>query len=129
MVVKYLFDTHIFLWALEDSPKLPAEAKYLLGEYDQELYFSPVSIWEVSNKAGTKRAFRFSAEMFRQRLLECGFKELPITSNHAAVVERLPRIHGDPFDRMLVAQALVEGCTLVTHDDDVAKYGEFVRKV
>lgn len=129
MVVKYLFDTHIFLWAFAGSEKLSAEARYLLGEYDKELYFSPVSIWEVANKAGTKRALGISGESFRSHLLEGGFRELQITSEHAMVVGTLPRIHGDPFDRMLVAQAMAEDCILVTHDDKLPQYGAFVRKV
>lgn len=129
MVIRYLFDTHIFLWAFDSHPQLSAEARYLLGEYDKELYFSPVNVWEVSNKAGTKHPLDITAEEFRQHLIEGGFKELPITSKHAAIVETLPRYHGDPFDRMLVAQAIAEGCTLVTHDDNIAKYGTFVRRV
>ena len=128
-MVKYLFDTHIFIWAFDNSPLLSAEARYLLGEYDKELYFSPVSVWEVAIKFRTRRSLGIAAADYRRRILEGGFRELPITSNHATVVESLPLIHGDPFDRMLVAQALVEGCTLVTHDDNIAKYGEFVRKV
>ena len=127
--MKYLFDTHIFLWAFDNHPQLSAEARYLLGEYDEELFFSPVNVWEIANKAGTKHPLDTTAEEFRQNLIDGGFRELPVTSSHAAMVETLPRIHGDPFDRMLVAQALVEGCILVTHDDNVAKYGAFVRRV
>ena len=127
--MKYLFDTHIFLWAFDNHPQLSAEARYLLGKYDEDLYFSPVNVWEIANKAGTKHPLDTTAEEFRQNLIDGGFRELPVTSSHAAMVETLPRIHGDPFDRMLVAQALVEGCILVTHDDNVAKYGAFVRQV
>ena len=127
--MKYLFDTHIFLWAFDNSPKLSAEARYLLGEYGEELFFSPISIWEVATKAGTKRSLGISARECLQRIVDGGFRELPVTSKHAAVVEMLPRIHGDPFDRILVAQAMVEGCILVTHDDNIAKYGSFVRRV
>ena len=127
--MKFLFDTHIFLWAFDNHPHLSAEARYLLGEYDEELYFSPVNVWEIANKAGTKHPLDTTTEEFRQSPMDGGFRELPVTSRHAAVVETLPRIHGDPFDRMLVAQAMVEGCILVTHDDNVAKYGPFVRRV
>lgn len=127
--MKYLFDTYIFLWALDNHPLLSAEARYLLDESDEELCFSPVNVWEIANKAGTKHPLDTTAEEFRQSLMDGGFRELPVTSRHAAVVETLPRIHGDPFDRMLVAQAMVEGCILVTHDDNVAKYGSFVRRV
>lgn len=127
--MKFLFDTHIFLWAFDNHPHLSAKARCLLGEYDEELYFSPVNVWEIANKAGAKHPLDTTAEEFRQSLIDGGFRELPVTSWHAAVVETLPRIHGDPFDRMLVAQAMVEGCILVTHDDNVAKYGSFVRRV
>ena len=129
MVVKYLFDTHIFLWAFEDSPRLSAEARYLLGEYEKELYFSAVSPWEIAMKSGTKRALPITAKEFRQHLIDSGFKELPITSRHAEIVETLPHFHDDPFDRMLIAQAMAEDCILVTHDDKLPQYGAFVRKV
>lgn len=127
--MKYLFDTHIFLWAFGEDPRLSAEARYLLGEYDKELYFSAVSPWEIAVKAHTKRALPITAGEFRSRLLECGFRELPILSTHAELVETLPYYHADPFDRMLVAQAIAEGCILVTHDDNIAKYGAFARRV
>ena len=128
-MTKYLFDTHIFLWAFDNHPRLSAEARYLLGEYDKELYFSPVSVWEVATKASTKHPLGISAEEFRQHVLEGGFREMPITSAHAALVETLPHHHEDPFDRMLVAQAMAEGCILVTHDDHLPAYGAFVKRV
>lgn len=128
-MTKYLFDTHIFLWAFDNHPNLSAEARYLIGEYDKELYFSSVSVWEVALKAGTKHPLGVSAGEFRRRLLEGGFHELPVTGAHAALVETLPHHHEDPFDRMLVAQAMAEGCLLVTHDDHLPAYGAFVKRV
>lgn len=96
----------------------------------EECFFSAATIWEVSIKNSVpKRFLGISAVNFIQEALAMGFRNMDVTTEHAAMVETLPRIHADPFDRMLVAQAIVEGCTLITHDDDIAKYGAFVRKV
>jgi PIN domain nuclease of toxin-antitoxin system len=85
--------------------------------------FSAASIWEVSIKAGLGRAdFNLDAAVFRRALLDSGYLELPITGAHAAAVGRLPDLHRDPFDRILIAQAIVEGVTLLTADQAVLSY-------
>ncbi len=128
--MKLLLDTHIVLWSIMDNPKLTDFAKSLIQENSGESFFSAASVWEIAIKNSLpKRYLGISAANFIQEALAMGFRNMDVTTEHATVVESLPLIHGDPFDRMLVAQALVEGCTLVTHDDDIAKYGEFVRQI
>ena len=128
--MKLLLDTHIVLWAIMDNPKLTKNAKALIEENAGESFFSAASVWEVAIKNSLpKRILGISSMNFVHEALSMGFRNMDVTTEHSAIVETLPPIHGDPFDRMLVAQAMVEGCTLVTHDDTIAKYGEFVKKV
>ncbi len=102
----------------------------LLEDEENELWFSAVSIWEVAIKQGLKRAdFPYNANSLRRRLLESGFLELPVTGNHATAIAMLPSVHKDPFDRLLVAQATVEGLVLYTSDTAMAAYGGLVRKM
>ena len=95
-----------------------------------ELVYSAASIWEVAIKSGLGRAdFTVDPRLLRRGLLENGYTEMPVTGSHAAAVDRLPPIHRDPFDRILVAQALVEGQTLLTADEVVARYRGPVRLI
>jgi|SRR6185437_7827611 len=128
--MKLLLDTHLLLWATEDSPKLPALAKRLIGSPANELIFSAVSIWEIAIKhaKGTGR-FEAAPQLVREGLLENGYSELAISGKHAIAVGYLESIHKDPFDRLLIAQAMVEGITLLTSDAMIARYPGPIRKI
>lgn len=121
--MKLLLDTHLLLWAAGQPEQLSGAARALLTDPANELIFSSASLWEIAIKHGLGRKdFLVDARLLRRGLLDNGYKELPITSEHAVAVESLPHIHKDPFDRMLVAQASVEGITLLTADPIVARY-------
>ena len=116
-------DTHILLWAANQLERLSAKAMALLEDTEHELLFSAASIWEIAIKNSLGRAdFKVDARVLRRGLLDNDYAELAIVSAHAVFVESLPPIHKDPFDRILVAQATVEGITLITSDSLVAGY-------
>ena len=128
--MKLLLDTHLLIWAAIGSDRLSVKSRKLLQDPLNELYFSAGSLWEIVIKHGLGRAdFQVDARVLRRGLLDNGYQELPITSAHAVSIESLPPIHKDPFDRILVAQATVEGITLLTSDVLVAKYPGPIRKV
>jgi len=128
--VKLLLDTHILLWAVSASNQLSPVARKLLGDTDSELWFSVVNVWEVAIKVGLGRdPEMISPTLFRATLLQSRYRELPILSTHALATESLPQLHSDPFDRMLLAQASVEGMLLVTSDARLSKYSGPVRLV
>jgi PIN domain nuclease of toxin-antitoxin system len=128
--VKLLIDTNVLLWASDFPRKLSRTAADLLADPANDLYFSAAAIWEVAIKGASGRSdFLFNPQTLRRTLLTNGYLELPITSAHAAAVQGLPPIHKDPFDRILVAQATVEGITLLTTDRKVARYPGPIRKV
>jgi PIN domain nuclease of toxin-antitoxin system len=128
--VTLLLDTQILLWAVSQPERLPAAARTLLTNPDNDLFFSPASLWEIVIKNTLGREdFRIEPRILRRGLLDNGYAELPITSEHAVNIESLPRLHKDPFDRILLAQAITEGITLLTSDVQVARYGGPVRKV
>lgn len=121
--MKLLLDTHLLLWAANEPERLSAKAKAFFDDLDHELLFSAASIWEIAIKNGLGRDdFKVDARLLRRGLLDNNYTELAITSAHAVFVESLPLIHKDPFDRILVAQATVEGITLLTADSVVARY-------
>ncbi len=121
--MKLLLDTHLLLWAAGQPDRLPAKARALIDDRDNELVFSPASIWEVVIKHGLRRAdFQVDARLLRRGLLDNGYGEIAITSNHVVAIDSLPRLHRDPFDRLLIAQSVVEGITLLTADALVARY-------
>ena len=128
--MKLLLDTHLLLWAAGDPDRLPAAARRLLDDLQNELIFSSASLWEVAIKHGLGRGdFRVDVRLLRRGLLDNGYGELPITSEHAVALDSLPSIHKDPFDRILIAQSMVEGVTLLTADPLVAQYPAPIRKV
>jgi PIN domain nuclease of toxin-antitoxin system len=128
--VKLLLDTHILLWAAGEPEKLSAAARQLLNDPDHELLFSAASLWEITIKRTLGRDdFRVEPRLLRRGLLDNGYEELAVTSQHAVSVEGLPPLHKDPFDRLLLAQALSEGITLVTADATLAAYPGPIRKV
>ncbi|TWT21098.1 type II toxin-antitoxin system VapC family toxin [Luteimonas marina] len=121
--MKYLLDTHLLLWAAAEPKRLPEKARALLEDADNVLLFSAASLWEVAIKAGLGRPdFTVEPAVLRRGLLDNGYVELPVVSEHAVTTGTLPPIHRDPFDRLLVAQAQVEGITLLTADPVVAQY-------
>ena len=116
-------DTHVLLWAAGVPDRLPEDVRALLEDDDSTPYFSSASLWEVAIKSGLGRAeFRVDPRVLWRGLLENGYAELPVTGAHAVAVDLLPPIHRDPFDRLLVAQARVEGITLLTVDEWVGRY-------
>jgi len=128
--MRLLLDTRVLLWSLTDDPRLPSDVRWLLLSEDPELFFSAASIWEISIKSMLKRAdFPYDPSIVRKALLENGYAELPITGEHAVFVGSLPTLHADPFDRMLIAQANVEGMLLITHDDKLEGYPGPIRKI
>jgi PIN domain nuclease of toxin-antitoxin system len=128
--MKLLLDTHLLLWAAGEPKRLPRDIRILLEDTDNELLFSAASLWEVAIKSGLGRKdFQVEARLLRRGLLDNGYSELPIISDHVVAIESLPPIHKDPFDRVLVAQATVEGITLLTNDPVVAQYPGPIRKL
>ena len=125
-----LLDTHILLWAAADSPRLPQQARDLLLDPDYQLAYSVASLWEITIKRGLDRSdFRVEPSVLRRELLEHGYEELAIRGAHVLAVGSLPDLHKDPFDRMLIAQAGVEGYTLLTSDHQLAQYPGPIRTV
>ena len=121
--MKLLLDTHLLLWAAGEPKRLSKQARTLIANPDNELLFSAASLWEVAIKRGLGREdFKVDARLLRRGLLDNGYSELPIISDHVVATESLPPIHKDPFDRVLVAQATVEGVALLTIDSLVAQY-------
>ena len=128
--MRLLLDTQVLLWAAGQPERLSPAARRLLNNSQHELIFSAASLWEVTIKASLGRDdFRVEPRELRRGLLDNGYTELAVTSEHAVNVEGLPPIHKDPFDRLLLAQALVEGITLLTADAQLAQYRGPVRKV
>lgn len=121
--MKLLLDTHLLLWAAGEPDRLSVRARSLMEDQDNGLVFSAASLWEVTIKAGLGRAdFQIDPHLLRRGLIENGYEELPVTGQHALAVGQLPDVHRDPFDRILVAQATVEGLLLLTHDPLVQAY-------
>lgn len=128
--MKLLLDTHILLWAAQGVEHLPMDAQTLMNEPENELLFSVASLWEIVIKCGLGREdFKVDPRLLRRSLLDNDYRELPILSEHAVAIDALPPIHKDPFDRMLIAQATVEGITLLTADVQLAKYPGPVQRV
>lgn len=128
--MKLLLDTHILLWAAGQPERLPAAARSLLDDAENELVFSAASLWEVAIKRGLGRDdFRVDPRLLRRGLLDNLYQELPITSQHVVAIDSLPPIHKDPFDRILIAQSITEGIILLTSDPSVAEYPAPITKV
>jgi PIN domain nuclease of toxin-antitoxin system len=128
--VKLLLDTNLLLWAAGQPTRLSAHARALLDDAENELIFSPASLWEVAIKRGLGRDdFQVDARLLRRGLLDNGYTELPIISDHVVAIDSLPMLHKDPFDRILIAQATVEGITLITTDTVVSQYPGPIRQV
>ena len=128
--MKLLLDTQLLLWAVSVPERLSAAALLLLNDPRNELLFSAASLWEVAIKSALGRDdFRVDPRRLRRGLLDNGYSELPVTSQHAVTIDSLPPLHKDPFDRLLLAQALSEGLLLLTSDAQLARYPGPVRQV
>lgn len=125
--MRLLLDTHIALWAITDSPKLPQAARDLILAPSAEIYVSAATVWEIAIKHNLNRGnMPVSGAEAARYFSEAGYTLLSITAEHGAATETLPMHHADPFDRILIAQALMEPLRLVTHDSMLAKYGSGV---
>ena len=128
--MKLLLDTHLLLWAASSPERLSPTALELLESDQNQLVFSAASLWEITIKRQLGRIdFDADPRLLRRGLLDNGWLELAISSEHAIAVERLPPLHRDPFDRILLAQADIEGMLLLTSDDTVSRYPGSIRKV
>ena len=125
-----LLDTHILIWALNDDPQLSEKAKELILDPDNSIYYSAVSVWEVSIKHSTHpEDIEFSGKELADYCKEAGFLPLEMREKHVFALETIRRPenapkHNDPFDRMLVSQAKVENMSLLTHDSQISYYEE-----
>lgn len=125
-----LLDTHVLLWAAGKPDRLGAAGQQLLLDPAHSLLFSPISLWEIAIKRTLGRPdFHADPRRLWRMLTAHGYRELPVTSEHAVAVDSLPPLHKDPFDRLLLAQARVEGCELLTADTALVAYGDGVRKL
>ena len=125
--MRLLLDTNILIWALIDPSRLKHEAQAALEDGDNEVLFSAASIWEIAIKSALGRAdFQVAPEEIVEAAVASGFIELPVRSAAALKVARLPPLHRDPFDRLLVAQAMTEPAALYTADAGLQKYSELV---
>jgi PIN domain nuclease of toxin-antitoxin system len=128
--VRLLLDTHVLVWMTSESRRLSVGARNLLGDPDNELLYSVVSLWELAIKYGLRRTeILLDPRALRRELLDNGFIELDVTGEHAVGIGQLPPLHKDPFDRLLIAQSIVEGITLITADPIVARYPGPIRQV
>jgi PIN domain nuclease of toxin-antitoxin system len=128
--VKLLLDTHLILWVATRPAKLPAAARRLIENPRNEPMFSVASLWEIALKQALGRAdFHVDPHVLRRGLLENDYIEKPILAEHVLATANLPPLHHDPFDRLLIAQATVEGVVLLTADETLARYPGPVRAV
>ena len=128
--MKVLLDTDLLLWAAGQPERLSPAALRLVNAPETELLFSAASLWEIAIKRSLGRTdFQVDARLLRRGLLDNGYGELPIKSEHVVAAGDLPPIHKDPFDRVLVAQATIEGALLLTADPLVAQYPGPIRKI
>jgi PIN domain nuclease of toxin-antitoxin system len=125
--MRILLDTHLLLWALGAPARLPAAAREAILDAANEVLFSAASIWEIAIKAGLGRAdFRANPVEIARAAVASGIDELPVRAQHAALTAQLPRHHRDPFDRLLLAQAMTEPARLLTVDAALETYSELV---
>jgi PIN domain nuclease of toxin-antitoxin system len=125
-----LLDTHLVLWSAFEPQRLSTAARRQIESRRQAVAFSDATLWEVAIKSSLgKSGFEVDASALRKGLLASGFDELPVRAEHVLAVAGLPWLHRDPFDRLLVAQAAVEGLTLLTADASLRRYGRGIRKV
>lgn len=125
-----LLDTHVALWAITDSPKLPKKARAMIESPKASVWISAATIWEIAIKHSLSRGdMPVSGEDALRYFRESGYRFLPVEPEHAAAIEGLPAYHSDPFDRILVAQAVIEPMRLITHDPLVARYSDTIVEI
>ena len=124
-----IVDTHVLIWFAGGSPRLPVSMRDELMHGSTAPTFSTISIWEIAIKGARHRSFDVDPAEMRAAFLARNWTELPFTGDHAVAVRDLPPIHADPFDRALLAQAIVEGMELVTADKALIGYGAPVREM
>jgi PIN domain nuclease of toxin-antitoxin system len=128
--LNFILDTHLLIWCAMDDAKLSRPAARLIRDERHQLSFSSVSLWEIAIKSALGRAdFKIDVTSFRAGLLANDYHELKLEGRHVAAFAQLPALHKDPFDRMLVAQAVAEASTLLTADATLGQYGKVVRLV
>ncbi len=121
--MRFLLDTHLAFWIPVNDKRVSSVVRELLAEPKNEFFFSVVNLWEISIKRGQgKGGFTVNPRDLQRHMLANGYEELPVTGAHVIELERLPLIHKDPFDRILIAQAIVERITLLTVDSVIAQY-------
>lgn len=125
--MRLLLDTHLLLWVVTDSPKLSRAGRVAIESAD-EVYVSAASLWEIAIKVGLRR-LPIDMGRLAATIDVSGFLELYVTAEHAALVAQLPHHHRDPFDRLLIAQAMTEPLVLLTADSQLAQYSDVVRLV
>lgn len=122
--MRILLDTHVFLWLADDNPRLNSQARALI-QNAEKIFVSSATIWEISIKAGLGKLKADPDELIEE-MQKNGFEELPVYARHAKEVAKLPFLHSDPFDRLLVAQARTELLKLITCDTHLAPYSDLV---
>ena len=128
--MKILFDTHLLLWSAIRSPRLPKVSAQMLADPSVEPVFSVAALWEIAIKAAKQMPeFPHDTATVRRSLMRAGWSELLIEADHVIAAARLPAIHRDPFDRLMIGQATAEAITLVTADQIVAQYPGPIRRV
>ena len=128
--MRLLPDTHLLIWLADGASELSDATLALIGDADNDVVFSVASLWEIAIKFALGRPeFQFDPRVLRRGLLDNGFSELDGPAQHALATVSLPPIHRDPFDRLLIAQATVEGITLVTADATILRYPGPIQRV
>lgn len=128
--MRLLLDTHLLLWTVIQPDRIAIPVRRKIEDPTNDLHFSVVSIWEVAIKRSLGRAdFTVDSQVLRRSLLDSRYEEVTVDGTHAVAVEALPLLHKDPFDRLLVAQAMVEGIVLLTSDARLARYPGPIQKV
>ncbi len=125
--MRLLLDTHVFLWCIKNDRRLSKMARAKIT-HASDVYISSASIWEAMIKIKLKK-LDANIDQMVESIVESGFLELPITAQHAAAISRLPDIHRDPFDRLLIAQAIVEPLTFLTADAELKNYSKLVEVI
>ena len=119
--MKFLLDTHILIWSLQNNNHLSQQVREIVNNIDNEIYVSAASVWEIAIKSSINK-LNLSVEKVVETLHDSDYSPLPITFSHAAKTIQLPYYHNDPFDRILIAQTLVEKLTFITHDHKIKQY-------
>ena len=126
--MRLLLDTHIAIWSILESHRIPPDVKALIADRANDVFVSSCSLWEIAikSKIGRASSLPVDAAMARDIFTRASFDILDITVEHILAVEHLPNLHGDPFDRLIIAQAVAQPLRLVTHDATVARYSDTI---